>query len=86
MKVVAELFTSMCGVVTFMCTMVMFPVDGAEVLIYMTSSGDVTSVVLLVRCDCDVSIVKVDLGVVIVVLLICGVASIDMVLLICSLD
>lgn len=93
-KVVTELFTPVCVgggvvvvVVSFTCTVVAFPVDGAEVLIYMTSSVDVVSVALLVLCGCDVGIVELGSGVVIVVLLICVVVlvSIAIVLLRCSL-
>lgn len=105
-KVVAELCTTVCGVVMFTFTMVMFPVDGAEVLIFITSSVDVASVVW---CGCDVGIVTLGWGVVIVVLfcavvivvllcavivvlmcavviVVCGVVSIIMVLIRCSLD
>lgn len=74
------------GVVPFTCTMVTFPVDGAEVLIYMASSVDVVSVVMLVWCDCDVGIVTLGSGDVIAVLLICGGVSIVIVLLIYSID
>lgn len=82
----AELFTPVCGVVMFTCTIVTFPVDGAEVLIYITSSVSVGSVVLLKYCGCDVGIVTLGSDDVIVVLLICGVVSIVIVLLRCSLD
>lgn len=66
-RVVAELFTPVCVVV---CTTVTFPVDGAEVLIYVTSSVKVLSVVLLLNPVCNVAVVTSSSGVVIVVLLI----------------
>lgn len=72
-------------VVTFTCTLVIFPVDGPDVLIYRISSVDVASVVLLV-CGCDGSTVMLSSGVVRVVLLMSGVVSRVMVLLWCSLD